>query len=117
MDGGGDLTNVSNPYAGWKYDSGPGGYDRTHNVAVNFIYEIPFFERSPNRLVTTTAGGWELSGIITMTSGLPINPQLTGGQSSNGLPNATTDRTYGGQGFLSAQGRRVVRYDGIRNQL
>jgi hypothetical protein len=24
-----------------------------------------------------------------MTSGLPINPQLTGGQSSNGLPNAT----------------------------
>ncbi len=87
--GGADLTNISNPYLGWKYDSGPGGYDRTNNVAVNFIYEIPFFERSPNRLLRTTAGGWELSGIITMTSGLPINPQLTGGQSSNGLPNAT----------------------------
>ena len=39
--GGGDLQNVSNPYAGWMYDVGPGGYDRTHNVSVNFIYDIP----------------------------------------------------------------------------
>ena len=34
---------------------------------------------------TSTIGGWEVSGIVTMTSGLPINPQLTGGQSGNGL--------------------------------
>jgi hypothetical protein len=87
--GGADLTNVSNPYLGWKYDSGPGGYDRTNNTAVNFIYEIPFLQRSPNGLLRSTLGGWELSGIVTMTSGLPINPQLTGAQSSNGLPNAT----------------------------
>jgi hypothetical protein len=87
--GGADLSNVSNPYLGWKYDSGPGGYDRTHNAAVNFIYDIPFLQKSPNRLLRTTLGGWEISGIVTMTSGLPINPQLTGGQSSNGLPNAT----------------------------
>jgi hypothetical protein len=87
--GGADLTNVSNPYLGWKYDSGPGGYDRTHNGAVNFIYDLPFLQRSPNRLLKTMLGGWEISGIVTMTSGLPINPQLTGGQSSNGLPNAT----------------------------
>ena len=87
--GGADLTNVSNPYLGWKYDSGPGGYDRTHNAAVNFIYDVPFLQKSPNRLLRTALGGWEISGIVTMTSGLPINPQLTGGQSGNGLPNAT----------------------------
>jgi hypothetical protein len=87
--GGADLSNISNPYLGWKYDNGPGGYDRTHNAAVNFIYDIPFLQKSPNRLLRTTLGGWEVSGIVTMTSGLPINPQLTGGQSSNGLPNAT----------------------------
>ena len=87
--GGADLTNISNPYLGWKYDSGPGGYDRTNNAAVNFIYEIPFLQRSPNRLLRSTLGGWELSGVVNMTSGLPINPQLTGAQSSNGLPNAT----------------------------
>jgi hypothetical protein len=87
--GGADLSNVSNPYMGWKFDNGPGGYDRTNNAAVNFIYEVPFLQRSQNRLLRTTLGGWEVSGIVTMTSGLPINPQLTGGQSSNGLPNAT----------------------------
>ena len=87
--GGGDLGNVSNPYLGWKYDNGPSGYDRTHNAAVNFIYDIPFLRNSTNRLLKSTIGGWEVSGIITMTSGLPINPQLTGGQSGNGLPNAT----------------------------
>ena len=87
--GGGDLGNVSNPYLGWKYDDGPSGFDRTHNAAVNFIYDIPFLRNSSNRLLKSTIGGWEVSGIVTVTSGLPINPQLTGGQSSNGLNNAT----------------------------
>src|SRR4029077_12265286 len=87
--GGGDLGNISNPYAGWKYDVGPGGFDRTHNASVNFIYDIPVFRHNNNKLLKTALGGWEVSGIVTITSGLPINPQLTGGQSANGLPNAT----------------------------
>ena len=87
--GGGDLGNVSNPYACWLYDVGPGGYDRTHNVSVNFVYDLPIFRHTENRFVKSTLGGWEVSGIVTITSGLPINPQLTGGQSGNGLPNAT----------------------------
>ncbi len=87
--GGGDLGNVANPYAGWRYDNGPGGFDRTHNASVNFIYDIPFLRNSQNHFLKSTIGGWEMSGIVTMTSGLPINPQLTGGQSGNGLPNAT----------------------------
>jgi len=87
--GGGDLSNVSNPYLGWKYDDGPGGYDRTHNVGVNFIYDIPLFRRSQSRLVKSALGGWQISGIITVSSGLPINIGLSGGQGGNGLPNAT----------------------------
>jgi hypothetical protein len=87
--GGGDLGTVSNPYLGWKYDNGPGGFDRTNNGAVNFIYDIPFLRNSVHRFLKSAIGGWEVSGIITMTSGVPINPQLTGGQSGNGLPNAT----------------------------
>jgi hypothetical protein len=88
--GGADLGNVSNPYVGWKYDNGPGGYDRTHNAAVNFIYDLPIFRHSQNHLLKSTIGGWEVSGIVTLSSGLPINPQLTGGQSTNGLTNAST---------------------------
>jgi hypothetical protein len=87
--GGQDLQNVSNPYLGWKYDVGPGGYDRTHNAAVNFIYDIPVFRHSSSRLVKSALGGWQLSGIITMESGIPINIGLSGAQGGNGLPNAT----------------------------
>jgi hypothetical protein len=87
--GGGDLANVSNPYLGWKYDIGPGGYDRTHNAVVNFIYDIPVFRNNSSRLVKTVAGGWTVSGIVTMESGVPINIQLNGNQGGNGLPNAT----------------------------
>ena len=49
--GGGDLANVSNPYAGWLYDVGPGGYDRTNNVSVNFIYDMPILRHTENRLL------------------------------------------------------------------
>jgi hypothetical protein len=86
--GGQDLQNVSNPYLGWKYDVGPGGFDRTHNAAVNFIYDIPLFRHNENRLVRTAIGGWEVSGIITIESGLPLNIGLSGGQGGNALPNA-----------------------------
>jgi hypothetical protein len=87
--GGSDLQNVSNPYLGWRYDVGPGGYDRTHNAAVNFIYDIPVFRSSQSRLVKSTLGGWQISGIVTMTSGLPINIGISGNQGGNGLPNAS----------------------------
>src|SRR5579864_72007 len=87
--GGQDLQNVSNPYAGWKYDVGPGGYDRTHVAVVNFIYDIPLLRHSGSRLLKSTVGGWQVSGIITAESGLPINPQLGGADGGMGLPNAT----------------------------
>src|SRR5712672_1757948 len=52
--GGQDLQNVSNPYLGWRYDVGPGGYDRTHVAVVNFIYDIPLFRGNQSRLLKST---------------------------------------------------------------
>src|SRR6266446_3266142 len=87
--GGGDLNNVSNPYLGWRYDIGPSGFDRTHVAVVNFIYDIPLLRHSQSRLVRSTVGGWQVSGIVTEESGVPINIGISGGQGGNGLPNAT----------------------------
>jgi Carboxypeptidase regulatory-like domain/TonB-dependent Receptor Plug Domain len=87
--GGQDLQDVSNPYLGWRYDVGPGGYDRTHNAVVNFIYDIPVFRHSDSRLLRTAVGGWQVSGIVTLVSGIPINIGLSGKQGGNGLPNGT----------------------------
>jgi hypothetical protein len=95
--GGGDLNNVSNPYLGWRYDIGPSGFDRTHIAVVDFIYDIPLLRHSQSRLVRSTVGGWQVSGIVTMESGLPINIGISGGQGGNGLPNATNRPDLVGQ--------------------
>ena len=87
----GDLTTTSNPYS-LAYDEGrPSGLDRTHIAFVNFIYDIPFLKNSSNRLLKSTIGGWQASGIITMQSGAPVNVNLGGatGNICNTLPNCS----------------------------
>ena len=83
--GGGDLVSVSNPYAGWRYDWGPSGYDRLNNLSFNFIYDLPILQHSSNALARSLIGGWELSGIVTIESGLPLNITETGNQGGNGV--------------------------------
>ncbi len=85
---GGDLYTLSNPY-NRSYDIGPAPLDRTHIGLVNFIYDIPVFRNSQNHLLKTVAGGWELSGIVTMESGLPLFITEGGSESSNGISGAT----------------------------
>jgi hypothetical protein len=92
---GGDLYTVSNPY-NRAYDIGPSQADRTHIALVNFIYAIPLFRTTPNRALKTALGGWEISGIGTMESGLPLNITLGGNQGSNGLAAATNRPNYSG---------------------
>ena len=73
-----DLNTVTNPYLGWKNDWGPSIFDRTHVAFVNFIYDVPFFRSSSNGFLKNTIGGWELTGIVTMESGAPINLGVSG---------------------------------------
>ena len=85
-----DLNAVTNPYLGWRYDLGPSIFDRTHNFSANFIYSIPVLRNSSNRLLKSVLGGWQVSGIITIESGLPINVSggsnnIVGGPAATGL--------------------------------
>ena len=77
-----DLNTVSNPYQGWKYDVGPSVFDRTHVAFVNFVYDLPIFRNSTNRCVKTTVGGWQVSGIVSMMSGAPLNLGVNSGTTS-----------------------------------
>jgi len=73
-----DLNSVQNPYRGWQYDVGPSAYDRTHVAFVNFMYDIPLLRNSSNRAIKTMLGGWSLSGIVSMVSGIPYNVTVSG---------------------------------------
>jgi len=75
---GGDLDYVSNPYVGWKYDVGPSQYNRQNIAFVNFVYDIPFLRKSENRLLRDVVGGWQVSGVVTMESGIPLNLTVNG---------------------------------------
>ena len=84
-----DLQNVSNPYDR-SYDNGPSPSDRRHIAIVNFIYQLPILRgKNTNSVLKSTLGGWEVSGIGTIESGLPLNINLGGSQGSNGLANGT----------------------------
>ncbi|MGA7441923.1 MAG: carboxypeptidase regulatory-like domain-containing protein [Candidatus Sulfotelmatobacter sp.] len=73
-----DLSWITNPYAGWKYDVGPSVLDRTDVFFVNFVYNLPFLKNASNHFLRTAVGGWELSGIVTAESGQPYNLAING---------------------------------------
>ena len=82
---GGDDTNESpNPY-NLNYNTGPSNLDRTAIGIVNLVYEIPFFRHSDNHALRTVAGGWELSTIGTMETGIPVFLGLSGPQGGNAV--------------------------------
>jgi hypothetical protein len=85
----GDMNNVSNPY-NRAYDLGPSPLDRRHIAIVNFIYQLPFLRgKNTSPILKSTLGGWEISGIGTIETGLPLGISLGGTQGSNGLANGT----------------------------
>ncbi len=98
---GGDLQNITNPYAGWRYDWGPSPYDRRNVFFLNFVYDVPFFGNA-SRLVKATLGGWQFSGIITEEGGAPVNIGVSG--PINGVNTVGSILTNTGPGGSGAAG-------------
>jgi hypothetical protein len=84
---GGDLYQISNPYLGWKYDFGPSAFDKRNVFFANFVYDLPLMKHSDNKFAKAMLGGWEISGIVTASSGAPINIGLNGTNVSSIVPN------------------------------
>ena len=106
-----DLNPVSNPYLGWRYDLGPSQFDRTHNFSANFIYSIPVLRNTSSRALKSALGGWQISGITTIESGLPLNV-VGGGNNVVGAfnrPNLTGKISYVHQVLPGAQ--RIQYFD------
>ena len=55
-----------------RADRSPSDEDRTHVFNSSFYYEIPSW-RGPHGVVRAVAGGWTLSGMVTLVSGPPIH--------------------------------------------
>ena len=84
-------------------DYGPGDMNRTHIFVGAYIYEIPFFRNSFHRLLRDVAGGWQISGITTAETGVPITVYMPNGNSVGlgtndtiNRPNVNSPMTYPG---------------------
>jgi hypothetical protein len=72
----GDNSRVN--YANPSRDYGPGGYDQPLADTLSAVYDLPYghgrhWGNSSGRLMNTVVGGWQVTLINTMTSGLPVN--------------------------------------------
>ena len=56
-----------------RLDRGRATLDRRHVFTANYIYDLPFFNKR-NDLVGNVLGGWEVSGIVTLQTGLGFTP-------------------------------------------
>jgi hypothetical protein len=81
------------------------GFDVTHNIVSNFVYEMPFLNRFKG-VAGAFLAGWQTNGVYTIRTGFPFT--LSGGNLNTGgfsLP----DRV--GDGRLGDKATRQVWYD------
>src|SRR5436309_1301931 len=46
-------------------------FDVTHRFAFSYVYDLPF-SKTPNKALRAVAGGWQLTGILTLQTGSPF---------------------------------------------
>jgi hypothetical protein len=76
------CSSDSNCHATYPFDEstekGPSDYDVTHSFKLFGTWDLPFL-RSRTDALAKFAGGWQLSGIVTASSGFPWTPVFGGG--------------------------------------
>jgi hypothetical protein len=71
-----DSDDVHNPFNA-RADFAPAGYDATHNISLDYVYELPKYA-GENSFARGVLNGWEVSGITHFQSGFPLNIQANG---------------------------------------
>lgn len=84
-----------------RADKAASSFDQRQRFTFNFVYDVNFLPRLLDRWPKRVTEGWQLTGIYTLASGLPITPFWNGaapsgsGESSNDRPNVTGDPNNG----------------------
>jgi len=98
-----DLTNSQNDYStpaqntyNINGDYGRAAVDRTNILNIDGVYEVPWY-REQQGLKGRLIGGWEISAIVAMNSGLPLTATAsTGSQINYGYTSVFNNSTVGG---------------------
>ena len=112
---------------------GRSGLDFRHGFVLSFVYELPF-AKNLRGLGGKVLGGWQISQITTLTSGLPFTPTLAADVLNNSLgslpnrvgsgksENPTIDQWFNPADFVRPadftfgnSGRNILEADGLVN--
>jgi TonB dependent receptor len=95
---GGGQTGGPQTVTDLNAGKGPSGFDVRHRAVISHVWELPFGPDKPwltEGIAAAVFGGWQLSGITTLTTGRPFNVSLNTGV-NNGAP-SWPDRIGSGQ--------------------
>src|SRR5262249_37885868 len=101
-----DVAMISNDL---RSNRGLSAFDRTHLLAISYVYEVPFFKSDRLRLLRPVLAGWQASGLAVFQSGLPTSIFINGdiaGVSGGGTQRANVI----GNGTLPKSERTFDRY-------
>jgi len=84
-----DLTNAQADYSGFVQniynvngDYGRAAVDRNNIISIDGVYEVPWY-REQKGLTGHLVGGWEISGVLAIDSGLPITVSASSANTPN----------------------------------
>lgn len=108
-----DCITPQNP-ANWRADWADGTYDVRHTFKASYIYQLPFgsgkrWLGNSKGITDAILGGWNVSGITTYRTGIPVNVGIPFDNANTGMPTqrpnyipgfparviSSTDRTHG----------------------
>lgn len=58
-------------FGGQAFERALSFFDRTHRGSITYVYELPFY-KAQRGFVGKVLGGWQLSGVTTFESGVPL---------------------------------------------
>jgi hypothetical protein len=65
-------TMLPSMYGGLTLDRGLSFFDRTHRASLSYVYQLPFM-KDQQGVLGRVVGGWQVSGITTFETGVPLN--------------------------------------------
>jgi hypothetical protein len=79
--GGGQTMNNYDIQA----DYGPANWDVPHRFVASYIYEPPFFKNSSSAFLKYVLSGWQIGGVTTLQSGIPVNVTIASDRANIGI--------------------------------
>jgi hypothetical protein len=101
------LTGVDdwNNLSRWRGNS---EFDRRHILQLNYTYHLPFFKNSANHALKKSLGGWQLSGITSFFTGIPVNFSCNHTGNLSGIGKSMKCNTAGDFGVAKSMGNHPV---------